>query len=418
MMVRSLRVIVTAFVVTLLVSSTTAICEADTDTDVAEWTVLIYLDGDNNLDEVSAMDIEEMMTVESTDKVKVLVLWDRFDLPVYLYEVHSDWLEVISGLTVNGIDLNGEEVHMGNLAILEAFVDFGVTKYPSEHLMVVLWDHGNPLYGVCWDDHFEWPWYPSWCLSYDDVGIALLGHDVDVLAFDSCSGGMAEIAYLYGQMNAYADLRVDYIVASEIFVPLDGYPYDRILLQMNLMATSSETVEIATMMAKEYADSYSAKSSGNGGNTANLAVISPSGLFDSLETIEDLAALLQTRLEADYTTYKPLISEARGDANLIWGVAGDYGFVDFPMFVKGLTNMPGDKELRTAAKTTLTTLQTDVVLYVGNADAAESGSAMGLGVWLPPTYINNENSAFYLEWFFDFGRDSGWSNFLNAYWPT
>ncbi len=414
-----MRVIVSAFVVTLLVSSATAICEADTDTDVAEWTVLIYLDGDNNLDEVSAMDIEEMMTVGSTDKVKVLVLWDRFDLPVYLYEVHSGGLEVISGLTVNGIDLNGEEVHMGERLILEAFVDFGVTTYPSEHLMVVLWDHGNPLYGVCWDDHFESPWLPyHGCLSYDDVGDALLGHDVDVLAFDSCSGGMAEIAYLYGQMNAYEDLRVDYILASEIFVPLNGYPYDRILLQMNLMAASSEVVEIATMIAEEYADSYSAESPENGGNTANLAVISPSGLFDSLETIGDLAALLQTRLETDYTTYKPLISEARGDANLIWGVAGDYGFVDFPMFVQGLTKTSGDKELRTAAKTVLSALQTDVVLYVGNADAAESGSAMGLGVWIPPTYVHHEWPALYLQWFFDFGEDSGWSDFLNAYWPT
>lgn len=417
MMVRSLRVIVSAFVVTLLISSATAICGADTDTQITEWTVLVYLDGDNNLDMYSEMDVEEMMSVGSTEKVKVLVLWDRFDAPVYLYEACSDGLEEISGLTVDGIALNGEEVHMGNPLIFNAFVDFGITKYPSEHLMVVLWDHGDPLNGVCWDDHFDWYWFPwQGCLSYDDVGDALLGHDVDVLAFDSCSAGMADIAYLYGQMNAYEDLRVDYVVASEIYVPVYGFPYDRILLQMNLMTDSSEASAVAAMMVEEYADSYSAESSENGGNTANLAVIDPNAMFNSMDAIRDLTSLLQTRLEVDYEAYKTLISEARGDANLIWGVPSSYGFIDFPKFVQGLTKTPGDKELRLSAKTVLSALQTDVVLCVGNADAAESGGAMGLGIWFPPTY--DSWPAFYLQYFFDFGEDSGWLDFLYAFWPT
>jgi hypothetical protein len=402
-----------------MVSSVAAVCSAGTDAQVAEWTVLVYLDGDNNLDKYSVTDVEEMMGVGSTEKVKVLVLWDRLDAPVYLYEVHPDGLDVISGLTVNDIELNGEEVHMANPAILDAFVDFGTAMYPSEHLMVVLWDHGSPLYGVCRDDHFDYPWYPFQSyLSYEDVGYALMGHEVDVLAFDSCSGGMAEIAYLYGQMGAYQGLEVDHIVASEIYVPAFGYPYDRILLQMNSMPVYSEVVDVATMIAEEYADSYIAGSPGNGGNTASLSVISPGGMFDSIDAVKDLTALLQTRLETDYDTYKPLISEARGDANLIWGVAGDYGFVDFPMFLKGLSKTPGDKELRASANALLTTLQTEVVLYVGNADAAESGTAMGLGVLFPPTYVNNEYPVIYMEVFFDFGRESGWLDFTEAYWST
>lgn len=416
MVVQSLRVLATAFAATLLISSTTASCDSEMNTQASEWTILIYLDGDNDLDIYSEMDIEEMMSVGSTDKVRVLVLWDRFDLPVYLYEVHSEGLEVIPGLTVNGIDLNGEEVHMGNPLILEAFVDFGTDMYPSEHLMVILWDHGDPLYGVCWDDHWKPPWRPSPPLSYENIGGSILGHDVDVLAFDSCSAGMADIAYLYGQMNACEGLGLGYMVASEIYVPVYGFPYDRMLQQMNLVADDSEVSEVACMIVEEYADSYAAGSPGNGGNTASLSAIDPSALFTSVSVIEDLTELLRTRLEADYEKYVALISDARGDANLIWGVPSSWGFIDFPEFVNGLTRTPSDKELRLSAETVLSMLQTDVILCVGNAEAAESGGANGLGIWFPRLW--DPWPEFYLQYFFDFVEDSGWIEFLHAYWSA
>ncbi|MDH3366112.1 MAG: clostripain-related cysteine peptidase [Thermoplasmata archaeon] len=415
------RVLASAFVTVCLISSATALCCAEADSQIAEWTVLIYLDGDNNLDEYSEMDIEEMMGVGSTDKVRVLVLWDRYDQPVYLYEVRSTGLEVISGLSAkpphaeDPIELNGQEVNMGDWRILEAFVDFGIEKYPSEHLMVILWDHGSPLFGVCWDDHYDWPWWPiPFSISYDDVGTSLSGHHVDVLAFDSCSAGMAEVAYKFGQMNACGDLSVDYMLASELYVPVFGYPYDRMLLQMNSLPETTDVPDVAAVIAAEYADSYSAESPENGGNTANLAVISPSGMVESVDAVSDLAALLQSRLESDYATYKPLISDARGEANLIWGVPSDYGFIDLPMFLQGLSKMPRDREVRSCAENALTSLQSEAVLYVGNADAAESGSAMGLGVWLPPTIIHYEWVAFQLWYDFDFGEDTGWLDFAYA----
>lgn len=420
--VQYFRVLASAFVMVCLVSSATSVCHAEADSQITEWTVLIYLDGDNNLDEYSETDVEEMMSVGSSDKVRVLVLWDRYDEPVYLYEAHSTGLKVIPGLSVkppsseDPIELNGQEVHMADWRILEAFVDFGTEMYPSEHLMVILWDHGSPLFGVCWDDHFEYPWFPvMFAMEYDYVGMALSGHHVDVLAFDSCSGGMAEVAYLFGKMNAYDGLSVDYMLASELYVPVYGYPYDRMLLQMNSLPETTEVSEVAAVIAAEYADSYAAGSPGNGGNTANLAVISPSGMFECSGVVKDLAALLQSRLESDYATYKPLISAARGDANLIWGVAGDYGFIDLPMFLQGLTKIPGDRELRSCAKTALTTLQSEIVPYVGNADAADSGSAMGLGVWLPSTTVHNEYTALYLWILFDFGEDTGWLDFVFAF---
>jgi len=416
-MVQSLKISAMAFFVTLLVSSATATCNAETGSQTAEWTVLVYMDGDNSLDEYSEMDVMEMMSADFTEDVRVLVLWDRLDLPVYLYEVSPGGLDMISGLTVNGIDLNGEEVYMADPAILNAFVDFGTAMYPSENLMVILWDHGDPLFGVCWDEHFEYPWFPyQGSLSYDDIGRTLVGHDVDVLAFDTCSAGMSEIAYLYGQMNACNGLDVDYIVASEIYVPCYGYPYDAILTRMNLMVGSSEALDIASMIVEEYADSYSAESPENGGNTACLSVIDPNAMFNAVETVRGLTNLLQARLETDYETYKAIISLARGDANLIWGVPSSYGFVDFPKFVQGLTKTPGDKELRVSAQTALSALQRDVVLCVGNADAAESGGAMGLGIWFPPTC--DEFSAFVLQYYFDFGEDSGWLDFLHAFWPA
>lgn len=414
---RSLSASVSAVLVAAFMLSVTGASAAETDEEFADWTVLVYLDGDNSLDQYGETDIEEMLIADFTEDVRVLVLWDRYELPAYLYEVRPGSLEVVHGLEVDGIDLNGEEIWMANPDILDAFVDFGTAMYPSEHLMVIPWDHGDPIFGICEDAHFEYPWFPyQFSLSYDDVGSCLIGHEVDVLAFDTCSAGMAEIAYQYGMMNELGGLSVDYIVGSEIYVPGFGFPYDDILTQMSLMADTSDALGIACMVVEEYAESYLAGTPNNGGTTACLSVIDPDAMYEACGVIRQLTQLLASRLQSDYETYKAIISEARGDANLVWGVPSSYGFVDFPRFVEGLTKAPGDKELRTVAKDVLTVLQTEVVLCFGGADAAESGGAMGLGTCFPPTY--EEFVVFFLRYFFAFGGDTGWLDFLNAFWDT
>ena len=66
-------------------SYTTAIL---TPEDEAKWTVLVYIAGDNNLEEAGIIDINEMEIVGSNPDVNIVVELDRSD---GYYSGHGDW---------------------------------------------------------------------------------------------------------------------------------------------------------------------------------------------------------------------------------------------------------------------------------------------------------------------------------------
>ena len=44
-----------------------------------EWTYLVFMNGNNNLDSYGAMDINELESIGSTDKINVVVQWASLD---------------------------------------------------------------------------------------------------------------------------------------------------------------------------------------------------------------------------------------------------------------------------------------------------------------------------------------------------
>jgi len=60
-------------VVLVFVFAALAICSAV----ATDWTFMVYLDGDNNLEGAGIDDINEMEMVGSNDDIKIVVLFDR-----------------------------------------------------------------------------------------------------------------------------------------------------------------------------------------------------------------------------------------------------------------------------------------------------------------------------------------------------
>ena len=63
-----------------------------------EWTIMVYLDGDNNLDDAGVEDMEEMETVGSNDYFDIVVLFDRWHGPARLWHVMNGYSEEIENL--------------------------------------------------------------------------------------------------------------------------------------------------------------------------------------------------------------------------------------------------------------------------------------------------------------------------------
>ena len=388
----------------------------------AEWTILVYLDGDNNLDPDSVGDIEEMEMVGSTDKVNVLVLWDRYYEPAYLYKVVEGDLELVDGLEVNGMPVNGEEISMADWRVLEAFVDFGKELMPAEHYMLDLWDHGSAYGYTCWDDHAEAPWNESTAraISLSEVVNSLEGFgNMDILAYDGCTIGMVEIAYELNLIQSERDVSIQYLVASEEYIPNSGFPYNHVLEEMNDMDLS-DVGAVAMMLADVYAACYSPHGQAKGSPTVNLSVVDLAEIGPIGAAIKDLVDMLIEGLSEDFDYYRDMIAEARGEANLGWSLNGWDQRIDVTTLLMTISALAEDEELSALADDAV-----DVILdavYVANTPALEDQSAYGLGVWFPVSFksLGNANAGYrtltlYTD-AFAFADDAGWMEFLYAFW--
>jgi len=108
-----------------------------TPTALSKWTVMVYMDADNDL--YYEQDLEEMERVRYTPQVQVVVQLDTFGYGgTYRYHIRG-------GNTPYEGDLveTLPEQNMADPATLRDFVIWAMRNYPAERYLLVLWDHGG-----------------------------------------------------------------------------------------------------------------------------------------------------------------------------------------------------------------------------------------------------------------------------------
>lgn len=204
------------------------------ETGRARWDFLVYMNGDNDLEEYVAHDLNELEIVGSTEGVNVLVQADRID--GYATD-DGDWTGTRRYYidpdddphTVNSSVLEDlGELDMGDPQTLADFLLWANEGWPADHVAVILWDHGDgwaftgpdPRGAVSWDDS-----------SGNDISVAEgelaaalqplvdeRGAHIDLLGFDACNMASWEVA------DAMSGL-ADYLVGSEATVGGAGLQY-------------------------------------------------------------------------------------------------------------------------------------------------------------------------------------------------
>ena len=119
-----------------------------------EWTYMVYMDGDNNLEQAAVMDFLEMeYGGGSSDKVNIVVQMDRSE---GFFTGEGDWSGARRFLVKGG---GGEQIStvatedlgridMGSPGTLYDFVSWAVEKYPAKKYALVLWNHGGGWTGM------------------------------------------------------------------------------------------------------------------------------------------------------------------------------------------------------------------------------------------------------------------------------
>ena len=109
----------------------------------ANWTVMVYLAGDNNLDGAGATDLLEMKKVGSSAAINVVAQFDRAGNKG---TTKRYMLRKGTSLTADVVADLGE-TNTGDPKVLKDFLAWGIKTYPAQHYLVVLWNHG-----AGWDD--------------------------------------------------------------------------------------------------------------------------------------------------------------------------------------------------------------------------------------------------------------------------
>ncbi len=196
--------------------------------DLAHWTLMIYMSGDNDLESYITHDINrELGRYGSGNGIHVLTLADRKGGG---YRGSGNWTSTklfyiepgTKASVQNAIEDWGER-NLGDPQTLVDFIQWSKSFYPAQRYALVLWGHG-------------WGWRPSqnlWdqtdqdALDLDELLAALeaIGH-LDLIAFDAC---LMQTIEVQATLREYAD----YIIASQETVSGRGFNYHRVLAALH-----------------------------------------------------------------------------------------------------------------------------------------------------------------------------------------
>lgn len=386
-----------AFVCTALNNVT-----AKPNRSIASWTVLVYLDADNNLDSLTQTDLDELMAVGSTDDVNVLALVDRrYDI-ANLYKICEGDLE-----NQTDFELNGQEVNMGDPKTLRSFVSYARDNFPADHTLLFFWDHGTPLLGVGVDEHTGVSDASDW-LSHQEVVEALESFKIDIVATDECLVGQIEVAYEY----FIGGLQTEYLIASEGYIGYIGFPYDAILARL-VNDPDMSARDLSLVIIEEFSSLLSQPPYMSEVVTAQSAI----ALNEIDEVVGNLGTLTQLLTE-EMKRYVGVISAARSRSMLPWGEYGMEAVVDLKTLVEHIGDCaPESSAIKEASLAVLTSLDR-AVLGVGTTMVTETLPFEGMGIFFPPSsnaFEHHLPTALALYETFAFAQD-GWLDFLETYW--
>ncbi|MFY9235435.1 MAG: clostripain-related cysteine peptidase [Fimbriimonadaceae bacterium] len=201
-------------------------------TEQSKWTVLVYLNGANDLSQFSMLNVDQMETVAGNPaNLRFIVQWKQApDLGFPTWFDGTRRYLIKNNVADGQIDSEliqdmGTGVDMGDPDTLNDFVQWARTYYPGDRFVIVIWNHGNG-----WLNRDRVP-PPTRGVSYDDqtgnyirthqLSQALGNDPFDIVAWDASLMQMMEVAYEIKD-NAL------YVVGSEESPPGEGYPYDTI----------------------------------------------------------------------------------------------------------------------------------------------------------------------------------------------
>lgn len=242
-----------------------------------QWSILIYMAADNNLEASAIEDLNEMeFSNLDTDEVNILALVDRnngYD------SSNGNWSETrlykIKTGKKSGTEIQSEEIEFSRLGlgpgknveldlsdglILQHTLDFMISKYPANHYGLIIWGHGtgwrnddvnendipSTYKGFAFDENSGT--YMSLYQLNKAVENVFSEKAIDFIGFDTCFGGCLEVMYEFKDSALYA-------VGSEGLLLSSGWNYE-IFFNCISLASSKSAETLCKCAIEQFSQVY------------------------------------------------------------------------------------------------------------------------------------------------------------------
>jgi hypothetical protein len=353
----------------------------------AKWTVMVYISGDNNLENYVVSDIEdELAATGSSAAVQVVALADR--APGYDAS-RGDWkstllYHVTPGMIADSASAVADwgERNMGDKQTLIDFVTWTKTNYPADHYALYFWGHG-------------WNWHPGYVMQDDtdadtldmeEVKAALpsIGF-IDMVGFDGCNMASIEVQLLWrGHATALAH--------SQEWVGGEGVQYDLVLAQLAANPNmSADQVAIATSQSATSDKTWSA--------------VAVDGRFDALLTaVNTWSIALKNGLTSNRKKYDQAFTATRS----FWQAPMDKDLYDMASELKRLVS---NQDIKNKSQAVMNAVNA-VVLHERHVNAY--ADVHGITIYHISRATEKDSDYTYYRTL-DFALQTGWDEFLDAY---
>jgi len=396
-----------------------------------KWTVLVFVNGKNDLESAGLLNLNMMEMVGSNKDLNILAEFGRMNGQQRDTDADGNWtgsrriyvkkdadMEKISSPVV----LTTEKVDMGDYKRAVDFVLWAKKNYPAEKYLLILWDHGTG-----WMDPRQEPKKTSEKgISFDDetgnyirtreIGsIVKEAGGVDVLAFDACLMQMGEVL---SEIKGSASV----MVGSEETIPGVGYPY-HVFLGAMAREPGMSAEKLGSIMVEAYKMFYQSDVK-RGAQLSAVRVAKASefetrvkALTAAIKGVNDAAALKAARAGVMRFDIVGAESDPRKQISFYGDLYNYLELLEGAMTAKGAAA----EDLRAKSAGLRAFIARDLVIHNNYFDRDRAGrdfkDTHGISVYLPPVIDQIEQAK--LEGIFEgkyqdfaFSRATGWHDFV------
>ena len=366
-----------------------------------KWTIMVFMNGDNNLEGFGIQNINDMEKVGSSKDVNVIVQFDRspefdasngnWNTTKIFYVTRDNNSEIINSKEL--ADLG--EIDMGKSKSLEYFAFFSMENYPAEHYALVLWNHGGGWRGLSNDDTDN----PNG-MSVEELTNALRNITArknmkfDIVGFDMCLMSMLEV---YSQISEFAGIGI----GSEELEPGEGWNYEG-MLKFIAENPDSDARTFASQITRAYHNLYEGSD-----ETITLSAVNLSRMSNIIRSTSGIVSKINSSMERIW----PKITRTNDIVEKFNSDFGAFSYIDIFDFLDLLASKSANADIINDLADAKKSLSDAVI---SNDVGAGHRFASGLSIYFPASSDKyNENYEMKANKFLD---KTGWGGMVKRYY--